>query len=78
MGMVITPSEEPPNRDCMRCVSVHLLKQTESEPTKVWNDAGGGGRPGSVWCVTRQSLSERQLRPPQYRMGLSALTVCHA
>ena len=51
MGMVVTDNEDPPNRDCMRCVSTLLLKPTEDTPVKIWDDAGGGGRPGSVWCV---------------------------
>jgi len=49
MGMVATETEEPPNRDCMRCVSVHLLQESTFEAAKIWDDSGGGGRPGSVW-----------------------------
>jgi len=56
MGMVLTDTEDPPDRDCMRCVCIHLLKPTEAAPVKIWDDAGGGGRPGSVWYVSGARL----------------------
>jgi len=56
MGMVLTDTEDPPDRDCMRCVCIHLLKPTEAAPVKIWDDAGGGGRPGSVWYVAATAL----------------------
>jgi len=51
LGMVATATPEPPPLDSVRCVAKSFCQPVRDPPVHVWDDVGGGGRPGSFWLV---------------------------
>jgi Ca2+-binding EF-hand superfamily protein len=56
LGMVVTTTDEPPEREIMHCVPRRWVMPTAFEPQMVWDDSGTGGRPGSLWVVNELGL----------------------
>ena len=48
-----TNSSDPPKLNSMRCVPKNWTKAADDKPTKLWDDSGSGGRPGSFWIVSK-------------------------
>ncbi len=51
MGMIITTSEDEPNLTSIRCMPKAWVVEARMKPRRLWDDAGLGGRPGSMWVV---------------------------
>ena len=52
LGMFFTNSAEPPPLECMRCVHKSWCVEVPWDRiTRVWDDRGTGGKPGSIWIV---------------------------
>jgi len=51
LGMVGTATDEPPPLAALRCVPKRWCKPSAAAPKLVWDDAGTGGRRGSLWAV---------------------------
>jgi hypothetical protein len=66
LGMFATPSDDPPQVNECRCVPKVWLIPTTEIPRRVWTDAGGGGRPGSFWVLSKTGLlhATEQHSPP--------------
>ena len=56
LGMVVTTSDTAPPVDCIRVVPRRWTKKSQIVPRLVWNDAGTGGRPGSIWIINEMGL----------------------
>ena len=56
LGMVITTSDTAPPVECVRVVPRKWTKKSLVVPRLVWNDAGTGGRPGSIWIINELGL----------------------
>jgi len=53
LGMVATTTPDPPPASSVRCVAKSLCQQVHEPHVQVWDDSGGGGRPGSMWLVNK-------------------------
>jgi hypothetical protein len=65
--MIGTTSDDAPPLDAVRCVPRAWAVPTTMEPTPVWDDSGGGGRPGSLWRVNAEGMmgvTQRHHPPP--------------
>ena len=56
LGKIATTSDDAPPLDAVRCVPRSWAVPTTMEPTMVWDDAGSGGRPGSLWRVNPEGM----------------------
>lgn len=57
MGMMATPTDEPPDVKCMRCIPIAWVTPSKTPPFKVWDDTGaGGGKPGSIWTINAMDM----------------------
>ena len=56
LGMVATTEEDPPDLNIVRCVPRRWCTISRDPPALQWNDAGLGGRRGSMWTVNRLNL----------------------
>ncbi len=56
LGMLATPSDDPPDVTECRCVPRSWTTVSSSRPLQIWKDAGGGGRPGSFWVLNSLGL----------------------
>jgi len=56
LGMVATTEEDPPELSIVRCVPRRWCILSRDAPALKWNDAGLGGRRGSMWTVNRLNL----------------------
>jgi hypothetical protein len=56
LGMLATPSEDPPDASECRCVPRIWLVPSKTKPRRVWTDAGSGGRAGSFWIMENLGL----------------------
>jgi len=51
LGMVATTSAEQPSVESVRCVPKSWCRPAAKAPRHIWDDAGSGGREGSIWVV---------------------------
>lgn len=51
LGMVGTRTEDPPPLSAIRCVPKRWCKPCATQPVKIWDDSGTGGRRGALWQV---------------------------
>jgi len=51
LGMLATTTPEEPSRESVRCAAKSLCRPVREPPVHLWDDVGGGGRPGSLWLV---------------------------
>ena len=51
LGMCVTTTEDPPELDTVHCVPRKWVQPTDMQPKQIWNDAGTGGKAGSIWEV---------------------------
>lgn len=56
LGMVATTTPDEPPLTEIRCVPKPWVVPSRIKPTKVWDDAGTGGRQGSMWVVNSLGL----------------------
>lgn len=56
LGMLATPSDDPPDVTECRCVPRSWTVSSTFRPIQIWKDAGGGGRPGSFWVLNSLGL----------------------
>eukprot|EP00854_Cymbomonas_tetramitiformis_P019349 gene19349-23135_t len=56
LGMVTTNSPEPPSVACVRCVPKRWVVTNPELPYMMWENAGTGGRHGSLWMSGRLGL----------------------
>ena len=56
LGMIVTTSDTAPPLTCVRCIPKRWTKKSTIVPRLVWNDAGTGGRAGSIWIVNELGL----------------------
>ena len=56
LGMVTTTNDEPPPLEAVCTVPRKWVVPTTMAPKQIWNDAGSGGRPGSVWVINEYGL----------------------
>ena len=64
LGMVATTTGDPPPLEAVHCVPRKWVIPTTFTPTEIWNDAGSGGRAGSLWVVNeyRPPIVDAQLK----------------
>jgi hypothetical protein len=51
LGFVATTTNQDPPLDAVRCVNKGFLVPSTMSPTKLWDNAGTGGKKGSFWLV---------------------------
>lgn len=51
LGFVATTTNQDPPLDAVRCVNKGFLVPATMTPTKLWDNAGTGGKKGSFWVV---------------------------
>jgi hypothetical protein len=51
LGFVGTNTNQDPPLDAVRCVNKGFLVPSAMKPTKLWDNAGTGGKKGSFWIV---------------------------
>lgn len=52
LGMMVTPSDAPPDVTAMRCIPLSWCTPAKVKPQKIWDDTGaGGGKPASMWII---------------------------
>ena len=51
LGFVATTTNQDPPLDAIRCVNKGFLIPSTMKPTKIWDNAGTGGKKGSFWIV---------------------------
>ena len=56
LGMLASPSDDPPDVTECRCVPKPWVTASTFRPNQIWKDAGGGGRPGSFWALNSLGL----------------------
>ena len=56
VGMIFTTTADTPPLSALRCVPRRWVVPSTMQPTLLWNDAGSGGRPGSLWRMNEHGL----------------------
>jgi hypothetical protein len=56
LGMVATSDEDQPELRSVRCVPLRWCKPASFEPKLLWDDAGTGGKRGSIWLVNAMGM----------------------
>lgn len=57
LGFVATTANQDPPLDAVRCVNKGFLVPSTTKPTKIWDNAGTGGKKGSFWIVNSLGVS---------------------
>ena len=57
LGMMFTPTNNPPNIQDVRCVPKTWVIPCQTPPVKLWDDTGaGGGKAGSMWVINNMNM----------------------
>jgi hypothetical protein len=68
LGMIATRDEDPPLVTAMRCVPLRWCNPTPTTPKLIWDDAGTGGKRGSIWIVNSMgfmAVGSKGIDPPK-------------